>query len=77
MQNECIQHSRVQTFTDALKKGTDTGYAFLARREDVVTGVGGGGVTLCDTFVFQAEVVAIQAVLLWLISNPHKLKGTR
>ncbi len=36
-----------------------------------------GGGALGDTLVFQAEVVAIQAALLWLILNPHKLKGTK
>ncbi len=59
----------------ALKKGNDTGYAFLASRGDVVICEGGGA--FGNTSVFQAEVVAIQAALLWLISNPHKLKGTK
>ncbi len=36
-----------------------------------------GGGSLGGVSVFQAEVVAIQAALLWLISNPHKLKGTK
>ncbi len=26
---------------------------------------------------FEGEVVANRAALLWLISNPHKLKGTK
>ncbi len=39
--------------------------------------IGQGGGALGDVSVFQAEVVAIQAALLWLISNPHKLKGTK
>ena len=60
-------------YTDASKKDTDTGYAFMASREDL----GEGGGALGDTSVFQAEVVAIQAALLWLISNPNKLKGMK
>ena len=39
--------------------------------------IGEGGGALGDVSVFQAEVVTIQAALLWLISNPHKLKGTK
>ncbi len=39
--------------------------------------IGEGGSALEDTSVFQVEVVAIQAALLWLILNPHKLKGTK
>ncbi len=39
--------------------------------------IGEGGGALGDTSVFQAEVVTIQAALLWLISNTHKLKGTK
>ena len=38
---------------------------------------GKGGGALEDVSVFQAEVIAIQAALLWLISNPLKLKGTK
>ena len=75
VQKDCIQHPRVQIFTDVSKRGNDTGFAFLASRRDVVVGEGGGA--LSDVSVFQAEVVAIQAALLWLISNPHKLKGTK
>ncbi len=75
VQNDCILHPRVQIFTDASKRGNNTGFAFLASRGDVVIGEGGGA--LGDVSVFQAEVVAIQAALLWLISNPHKLKGTK
>ncbi len=30
VQNDCIQHRRVQIFKDASKRGNDTGYAFLA-----------------------------------------------
>ena len=75
VQNDCVQHPRVQIFTDASKKGKNTGYAFLASRGDVAIKEGGGA--LGDVSVFQAEVVAIQAALLWLISNPHKLKGTK
>ncbi len=75
VQNDRIPHPRVQFFTDASKRGNDTGYAFLASRGDVVIGEGGGA--LGDVSVFQTEVVAIQATLLWLISNPHKLKGTK
>ncbi len=55
--------------------GNDTGYAFLASRGDVVIGEGGGA--LGDVSVCHAEMVAIQAALLWLISNPHKLNGTK
>ncbi len=33
-------------------------------------------VHLTNASVFQAEVVAYQAALLWLNSNPHRLKGT-
>ncbi len=47
----------------------------MASQGDVVIGEGGGAIG--DTSVFQAEVVAIQAALLWLISTPHKLKGTK
>ena len=39
--------------------------------------IGGGGGALRDTSVFQADVVAIQAALLWLISYHHKIKGTK
>ncbi len=39
--------------------------------------IGKDGGALGDTSVFQAEVVAIQAALLGLISSPHKLKGTK
>ena len=40
--------------------------------------IGEGGSALGDTSVFQAEVVvALLAVLLWLIFNPHKLKRQR
>ena len=39
--------------------------------------IGEGGGALGDTSVFQAEGIAIQAALLWLILNPHKLKGTK
>ena len=45
----------------------------MASGEDL----GEGGGALGDTSVFQAEVVAIQAALLWLISNPSKLKGMK
>ncbi len=41
---------------------------------DVVIGQGCGA--LEDSYVLQAEVVAIQAALLWLISNPCNLKDT-
>ncbi len=75
VQNDCVQHPRVQIFTDALKKSNGTGYAFMAIWADVVIGEGGGA--LGNVSVFQAEVVAIQAVLLWLILNPLKLKGTK
>ena len=75
VQHDRIQHPRVQIFTDASKKGKNTGCAFLASRGDVAIMEGGGA--LGDVSVFQAEVVAIQASLLWLISNPHKLKGTK
>ncbi len=61
MQNDCIQHPRVQIFTDASKRGNDTGHAFLASRGQVVIGEGGGA--LGDVSVFQAEVVAIQSVM--------------
>ncbi len=36
VQNDCVQHPRVQIFTDASKRGNDTGYAFLASRGYVV-----------------------------------------
>ena len=75
MQNDRIQHPWVQIFTDASKKRDVTGYAFLASRRDFVIGEDGGA--LGNTSVFQAEVVAIQAALLWLILNPHKLKGKK
>ncbi len=39
--------------------------------------IGEGGGALGDVSVFQAEVVAIQVALLWLILNPNKLKGTK
>ncbi len=69
-------YPRVQIFTDASKKGNDTCCAFLASRGgDVVIGEGGGPPG--DVSVFQAEVAAIQVAVLWLISNPHKLKGTK
>ena len=64
VQNEYIQHPCVQIHTDASKKA------------DVVIVESNGG-ALGDTSVFQAEVVAIHAALFWLISNPHKLKGTK
>ncbi len=32
VQNDCIQYSWVQIFTNASKKGTNTSYAFLASR---------------------------------------------
>ncbi len=32
VRNNCVQHPRVQIFTDASKRGIDTGYAFLASR---------------------------------------------
>ncbi len=35
-----------------------------------------GGGALEDSSVLQAEVVAIQAALLWLIWNPHNIKDT-
>ncbi len=60
---------------DAWKKGTDTRYAFLASRGDVVISEGGGA--LGNTSVFQAKVLAIKVALLWLIFNPHKLKGMK
>ena len=75
VQNDCVQHPRVLIFTDASKRGNDTGYVFLASRGDVVIGEGGGA--LGDVSVCHAEMVAIQAALLWLISNPHKLNGTK
>ncbi len=75
VQNDCVQQTRVQIFTDGSKKGNDTGYAFMASRGDVVIIEGGGA--LGDVSIFQVEVVAILAALLWLISNPHKLKGTK
>ncbi len=75
VQNGCVQHPQVQIFKDASKRGSDTGFAFLASRGDVVIEEGDGAPS--DVSVFQAEVVAIQAALLWLISNPHKLKGTK
>ena len=75
VQNDCVQHPRVQIFLNASKRGNNTGYAFLASRGDVVIEKGGGA--LGDVSVYQAEVVAIQAALLWLISNSHKLKETK
>ena len=61
------------TELDASKKGNDT---FLASRGDVVIGEGGGA--LGDVSVFLRHLlVAIQAALLWLISNPHKPKWTK
>ncbi len=75
VQNDCVQHPWVQIFTDASKKSNDTGYAFLASRGDVV--IEEGGCALGGVSIFQAEVIAIQEALLWLISNPHKLKGTK
>ncbi len=74
VQNVCIQHPRVQIFTDASKRDNNTSYAFLASRGEFVIGEGDGA--FGNTSVFQAEIVAIQAAQLWLISNPHKLKGT-
>ncbi len=47
-------------------------YTFMASWGDVVIGEGGGA--LGDTSVFQADVVAKQAALLWLISHSHKTK---
>ena len=73
VQNECIQHPRMQIYTDASKTGTDT--SFYGESGDVI--IGEGGSSLRDTSVFKAEVVALQAALLWLISNPHKLKGMK
>ena len=35
VQNDCIQHPQVQVFMDASKRGNDTGFVFLASREDV------------------------------------------
>ena len=43
--------------TDAMKKGTDTGDAFMESLGKLVIGKGGGAVG--DTYVFQAEMVAI------------------
>ncbi len=75
VQNDCIQHPRVQIFMDASKRGNKTGYAFLASLGDVVISEGGGA--LGDVSVFQVEVVAIQADLLLLLLNHHKLKGMK
>ncbi len=72
VQNDCVQHPRVQIFTDASNKGNDTGYVFLASQGDVI--IAEGGIALGDVSVFQAEVVALQAALLRLISNPHQLE---
>ena len=60
VQNDCVQHPRVQIFTDASKRGKDTGYAFLASQGDVVIGEGGGA--LGDVSVYQAEVVGRAAM---------------
>ncbi len=64
----------MQKITDVPKKGDDASYAYLACRGDVV--ISDGGAALRDTSVFQAEVVAMQATLLWLISNPNRLRWT-
>ncbi len=69
-------HALVQIFTAASKKGNAARYAFLASWGDVVIDAGVGG-ALGVTSVVQAKVVAIQAGLLWLISNPQKLKGMK
>ncbi len=50
VQNDCIQHPRVQIFTDVSKRGNDTGFAFWASRRDVVVKEGGGA--LSDVSVF-------------------------
>ena len=49
------------------KKGTNTGYAFLASRGDVE-----GGGALGNTSVFQAEVVAIQ--IFWANFSENNFK---
>ncbi len=55
VQNECGQHPWMQIYTDALKNGTDTGYAFMTRWLDVVDCHHEGGDALEDTSVFQVE----------------------
>ncbi len=56
VQNDSIP--QVQIFMDASKKGTNTGYAFLASRGGCGDWFWGGA--LGDTSAFQAEVVTTQ-----------------
>ena len=62
----------VRIFTDGSRIDDRSGYGWAATRADHVVEESFG--YLGEAEVFQSEVTAISSALLWLISNPHKLK---
>ena len=59
-------------YTDGSKMGELAGFGWAATVGDSV--IHEEWAPIRDAEVFQAEVLAISSALLWLISNPHKLK---
>ncbi len=67
-----VEDPTIVIYTDGSSKDDKSACAWMACRQDYV--IAEGFTPLGDVTVFQAEVAAIQGALLWLISNPHKLK---
>ena len=60
-------------YTDGSKdEQGEAGYGWAACKGDQVIEEESGA--LGEATVFQSELIAIQSALLWLLSNPHKLK---
>ena len=72
-ENDSIEKPFLKIFTDGSVNGNNGGFGWAACEEDYVVMEGKG--KLHKSTVFQAEVAAIRGALLWLVSNPHRLKG--
>ena len=74
--NPVIENADTIIFTDGSKnEKANAGYGWAATEGDILIKENNGG--LGKATVFQAELVAIQSALLWLISNPPRLKGKK
>ena len=73
VRNDDFDREDLTVYTDGSKEAGRTGFGWAACVEDTVIAEDNGYLGT-EATVFQAEVFAIQAALMWLISNPHKLK---
>ncbi len=74
LENRSVKEAGFDIFTDGSKIDGKVGFGFAATQNGYVVHEESGHLN-DEATVFQAELVAIQSALLWLISNPPKLKG--